>query len=95
MLALVLPDRHLIGLVDQDVCGLQDRVREKSYRDAALFLLRDHVLELGHPPELSELGNGSQHPLELRMLRYMGLNEQGSPVGIDTDGDQRRGEVER
>ena len=32
VLALVLADRHLVGLVEQDVGGLQDRVGEQADR---------------------------------------------------------------
>ena len=49
MLALVLADGDLVGLVQQDVRDLQDRVREQADRGAVGALLRGLVLELRHP----------------------------------------------
>ena len=49
VLLLVVPDRHLIGLVEQDVRGLQDRVGEQPDAGSAELLAGALVLELRHP----------------------------------------------
>ena len=48
VLALVITDRHLVGVVQQDVCGLQCRVGEQPAADEVLLTLGRLVLELCH-----------------------------------------------
>ncbi len=90
VLALVLADRHRVGLVQQDVRGLQDRVGEQPNRRPVRALLGGLVLELGHPARLAEPGDAAQHPGQLRVLGHLRLDEQGAPVWVQTQGEQLR-----
>ena len=48
VLALVVADRHLVGVVEQDVGRLQGRVGEQAAGDELALALRRLVLELRH-----------------------------------------------
>ena len=61
VLALVLTDRHEVGVIEQDVRRLQDRIIEQCRRNA-FFLPARLVLELRHPAQLAVLRHGIQHP---------------------------------
>ena len=54
VLALVVADGHLVGVVEQDVGGLQRRVGEQPGGDELALALGRLVLELGHPRQLAE-----------------------------------------
>ena len=91
VLALVLADRHRVGLVEQDVGRLQDRVGEQAHRRALGALLGRLVLELRHPAGLAEAGDAAQHPAELGVLGHVGLHEQRAPLRVEPSGEQLRG----
>ena len=80
VLALVLTDRHLVGLVDEDVGGLQHRVGEQARPTPRGALALALVLELGHPAGLAEAGQALQHPRELQVLGHVALHEQGAAL---------------
>ncbi len=82
MLALVLADGYRVGLVEQDVRGLQDGVVEQPHVAAAL------VLELGHPRRLAEPCEAGQDPSQLGVLGQVALREQAAPRGVDTHSEQ-------
>ena len=83
VLPLVLADRHLVGLVEQDVRGLQDRVGEQADRGLVLAFLRRLVLELGHPAGLAEPGHAAEDPGQLGVLGHVALHEQRAPVRVE------------
>ena len=91
VLALVLADRDAVGLVEQDVRGLQDRVREQADGGAVGAALGRLVLELRHPAGLAEPGDAAQHPAQLRVLGHVRLDEQRGPLRVDPGGEQLRG----
>ena len=94
VLALVLADRDLVGLVGEHVGGLQHRIEEEPGRDQ-LALLRGLLLELRHPVEVAVRGDRREEPRELRVLVHVGLAEQDAAVRVEAGGHQGRGGVER
>jgi hypothetical protein len=64
VLALVVPDRHLIRLVQQDVRRLQHRIEEQA-RAHQRLLARRLVLELVHALEVAVRGDRAEQPGEL------------------------------
>ena len=91
VLALVLTDRHLVGLVDEDVGGLQHRVGEQPDRRAGGALALALVLELRHPAGLAEAGQALQHPRQLHVLGHVALHEQRAARGVHAEREQLRG----
>ena len=91
VLPLVLTDRHLVGLVDEDVGGLQHRVGEQADGRAGGALPLALVLELRHPAGLAEAGQALQHPGQLQVLGHVALHEQRAARRVDAEGEQLRG----
>ena len=93
MLALVVADRHDVGLVEQDVARHQDGVGEEAGGDEVLaFAL---LLELSHAAELSEPGDGREQPSRLGVRRHMALQEERRALRLEADGEEQRRQVER
>ena len=92
MLALVVADRNLVGLVEEDVAGHQSRVREHAGADEILLL--PPVLELGHPAQLTEARGRAEQPSRLRMRGDVTLDEDGRAVGVEARCEHGR-KVER
>src|SRR6266545_4606244 len=88
VLALVLPHRYRVGLVEQDVRGLQDRVGEQAHAGPVGALLAGLVLELGHPAGLTEPGQAPHHPAELRVPGHVRLHEQRAPLGVQPEREE-------
>ena len=88
MLPLVLADRHLLGLVEQDVGGLQDRVAEQPEARLAGAALGGLVLELRHPAQLAEPGQAAERPGQFGVLGHVALHEHRAPVGVQARGEQ-------
>ncbi len=82
VLPLVVPDWHLIGVVEQDVGDHQDRVVEDPRGDE--LLLRGLVLELRHARELAVAGDAVQQPLQLGVLDHVALAEEDAALRIQT-----------
>ena len=91
VLPLVLAHRHLIGLVQQDVGGLQDRVGEQADAGLVLPSLADlslnWIIRLG----LAESGDAAEHPGQLGVLGHVGLHEHGAARGIEPAREQLGG----
>ena len=87
VLALVLADRHLVGVVQQDVGRHEDRVGEQADGGALGAVTARLVLELGHPAGLAEAGDAREHPGQLRVLGHVALHEDRGPLGVDTAGE--------
>ncbi len=74
VLALVVTDGHLVGVVDQDVRGHQGRVGEQAGAHAlSAFAL---LLELVHPAQLAEAHGALHQPGQLAVLVDVTLHEQ-------------------
>jgi len=86
VLALVVPDRNPLGVVEQDVGGLEHRVGEQAgpHRVLAQAL----VLELGHPAQLAHGGGALEQPGHLGVLGDVALDEQGAAIGVEPGGQQ-------
>ena len=93
VLALVVADRDEIGLVEQDVAGHQDRVREEAGRDELAPLRL--VLELRHPAELAVARDRGEQPGRLGVRRHVALAEDGRALGVEAGREEHRGEIER
>ena len=86
MLPLVLPHRHQIRLIQQNIRGHQNRVGEQSRGDVVRVLL-GLGLKLGHAAQLTKLGVAAQHPAQLRVLGHMALDEHDVFLGVQAAGD--------
>jgi len=67
VLALVVADRDLGRLVEQDVPGHQDRVRQEP--DTVARLARRLLLELRHTTEFAVGGDAFENPVHLGVVR--------------------------
>ncbi|MNN25197.1 hypothetical protein D3C81_1386560 [compost metagenome] len=76
MLLLVLADRHLGRLVEQDVRRLQHRIGVEADAGAFLVLAR-LLLELGHPVQPAEAGDTVEDPGQFGMGGHRRLREDG------------------
>ena len=88
VLALILAHGHVVGLVEQNVGRLQDRVGEQP--DAGVGLLGRLVLELRHPACFTETRDAAQHPRELCVLGDLALHEQRAPLRVEPGAQQLR-----
>ena len=86
VLALVVADRHDVGLIEQDVAGHQDRVVEEPGRDEVLALRL--LLELRHPAQLAIRSHGAEQPRGLRMSDDVALDEDGRAVRVESRREQ-------
>jgi hypothetical protein len=92
VLALVLADRDLLGLVGEHVGSLEDRIEEEPCRDQ-LALARGFLLELGHPVEVAVRRERGEVPGELGVLAHVGLPEEDAALRIEPGRDQDGGRV--
>src|SRR5205823_12857191 len=53
------------------------------------------LLELGHPAELAEARDRAEQPRGLGVRGHVALDEDRRAVGVEPDGEEHRGEVER
>ena len=93
MLALILADRHLVGVVEQNVGRHQDRVGQQ--RDPDLFLAAGLLLELDHALGLAIARGALQQVVQLGVLGHMRLHHEQARVRIGARGQQQRGELQR
>ena len=82
------PTGTCVGLVEQDVRDLEDRVREEADGGPVGALLGGLVLELRHPRGLAEAGEAVHDPAELGVLGDVALDEEGAALGVETGGEQ-------
>jgi len=93
VLALVVTHGHAIGVVEQDVGRHQRGIGQQAGRhEVRAFGL---VLELGHATELAERCRALEDPGQLGVLVHVALDEERGHVGIDADGEQQLGQLER
>ena len=95
VLALVVADRHLVGVVEQDVGRLQRRVREQPGGDELTLALGGLVLELRHPRQLAVRQRALHHPGQLGVLGDVALHEHRGDVGVEPDREQHRRQLDR
>ena len=94
MLLLVLADRHVRRLVEQDVGRHQHRIGVEA-EPGHLALLAGLFLELGHPVEPAERGQAAEQPGELGVGGDHALVEDDAALGVDAGGDIGRGHLAR
>ena len=95
VLALVVADGHLVGVVQQDVGGLQCRVGEQPARDEPAGALGGLLLELDHPRQLADADVALHQPRQLRVLDDVALHEHRGHVGVEADAEERRRQLQR
>ena len=88
VLALILADRYLLRVVEQDVGGLERGVGEEAGGHEIALPLGRLLLERRHPRQLSEADHALHHPGELGVLGYVRLNEDRGDLGVEADGEQ-------
>ena len=93
VLALVVAHRHRRRVVEEDVGRHEDRVGEEPDPDRLLALAL--VLELGHAPQLAHRRGALEQPGQPGVLGHVALDEQGAAVGVEPDGEQVEGRIER
>ena len=83
---LVLADRHVRGLVDEDVRGLQHRVTEVPVRDRVLVEMEvaDLLLEGGDALEPRLADQHREQQVKLGVLLHLGLDEDDAALGVQT-----------
>ncbi len=90
MLALVLPHRDLVRLVQQDVRGHEDGVGEQPDGRVLGALLGGLVLELCHSARFTVAGDAHEDPRQLVVLRHVRLHKEGGLFWVDAQGQQLR-----
>ena len=86
VLALVVADRDLVGVVQQDVGRLECGVREQAGRDKVVLIAL--VLELCHAAEFAEAHVALHQPRQFGVFSNVRLNEERADVGIEPDRHQ-------
>ena len=95
VLALVVADRDLIGVVEQNVGGLQGGVAEEPAADEVLLAFGGLVLELCHPRQLAETDSALHDPAQLVVLGHMALDEHSCEVGVEAHCEEHGGQLNR
>ncbi len=86
MLLLILADRHMRRLVEQDVGRHQHRVGIEA-EPGEVALLAGLFLELGHPVEPAERRHAAEQPAEFGMTADHALVEDDAMPRVDAGGD--------
>src|SRR5262245_18952655 len=81
MLTLVVADRYLVCVVQDDVGDLEHGVVEQPRADGFLSLAL--LLELRHPAQLSDRRDTVQQPRQFGVRAYVALNDQDAPGGVE------------
>ena len=89
MLLLILADRDIVRLVEQDIRRHERWIGEEAAVDV-IGVLRALVLELGHAAQFAEHRIAVEDPAELRVLVNMALDEQGVLLRVKAAGDVLR-----
>jgi len=93
VLTLVVADRDLIGVIKQDVGGLQRGVAEEPAADEVLFAFGRFILELCHPRQFTETDGAFHDPAQLVVLGHMALEENGCDVGVKAYREEHGGQL--
>ena len=89
MLLLVGTDRHVIGVIQQNVRRHQAWVSEQP-RVYVIGVLCGFILKLRHAGELAELGVATQYPCKLCVLRNLTLDEENALFRVDAEREHHR-----
>jgi len=95
VLALVVADRDLIGVVEQDVGGLQSGVGEEPAADEVLLAFGRLVLELCHPRQLAKTDGALHDPAQLVVLGHMALDEHSCDFWVEAHCEEHGGQLNR
>ena len=93
VLLLVLAHRHQVGVVEQDVGGLKNRVGEKPVLGGQALLNLVLVAHAFFQP--AHRRHGREQPRQLGRLRDVRLNEQGRLLRVEAQRQHRDDHVER
>ena len=93
VLALIVAHGDPLGVVEEDVGRLEDGVGEEP--DPHRLGLPALVLELRHPAQLPDGGRALEEPGQPGVLGHVALDEEGADVGIEADGQQVGGRLQR
>ena len=80
VLALVVADRHFVGVVEEDVGGHEHRVVEQADAHEPLAC-RDFSLNCVMRRSSPNVGDAVEHPRELGVGAHVALHEQQAAVG--------------
>jgi hypothetical protein len=95
MLALIVTHGHAIDVVEKDVGGHQQRIREQAHASRFLAAFGRLVLELRHTAQFAHAGDAFEQPGQLAVLAHVALREQHRRVWIEPDGEKQGGHVKR
>lgn len=84
VLALVLPHGDLVGVIQQDVGGHQDRVGQQRHPD--LLLASGLLPELDHALGLAVTGEALQQVVQLGVFGNVGLDREQAGIGVQACG---------
>ncbi len=93
VLALVVADRDVRRLVEEDVAGHQDRVGEEAGDEELLPLAL--LLELRHPAEVAVARHRREQPGGLGVRGDVALREHRRALRVEARGEEQRRQVER
>ena len=92
VLALVLPDGHLVGAVGEHIGSHQHGIEQQSGANH-LPLRLGLVAKLVHAFQPPEFGHAGEQPGQLGVLAHVALAEQDAALRIEAGGEQDRGRV--
>ena len=81
-----MTNRNQIRLIQQDICCHQCGIGKQATVDI-FGVLGGLVLKLGHTAQFPKHGIAVQHPAQLCMLVYMGLDKQGILLRVEATGN--------
>ena len=85
---LIVADRHGVGLIEQNVRGLQDGIAQKPVRrEIASFNVLPFFFIGGIPFEPGNWGDHRQEYMQDGMSRHVGLDEHGGALRVNPDGE--------
>ena len=93
VLALVVADGDLLGLVQKDVRCHEDGVGEQAHAVALLAL--GLLLEGDHARELAVGSDALEQPVELCVVGDLALDEDRADLGVEARGEVAREQVRR
>jgi hypothetical protein len=93
---LILPDRHQVGLAEQDVRRLVHRIGQHQAADRRLPGMRDLVLDRGIAAQLGDRDQAEERQQQLVQRGHRAVREHHRPGRVDADGqvvEQQAGHV--
>lgn len=87
MLFLVFADGDAIGVVEEDIGGHEDGIKQQACADEVCVAALRFILKLGHAFELAERAEAAEDPCEFIVADDVALGEQVAFGGIEAAGD--------